>query len=118
MVEVMIHRTNTILYCLRCLPTVRFYRDLLGLPVHHETDWMTEFRLLDKSFLSIADSKRATIGHAKGKGITLSFQIHDLNEVKSQLTAAGIETSDILAFWGAQAFYVYDPEGHRIEFWA
>lgn len=118
MLEEKILRTNTILYCRHWLPTVVFYRDVLKLTVNHETDWMVEFRLSDNSYLSIADAKRATVGHANGKGITLSFQIHDVNSIKSQLKASGIETSDIRLAWDAQAFYIHDPEGHRIEFWA
>ncbi len=118
MLEEKILRTNTILYCRHWQPTVVFYRDVLKLTVNHETDWMVEFRLSDNSYLSIADTERATVGHAKGQGITLSFQIHDVNRIKSQLKRLGIETSDTRLVWGRQAFYINDPDGHRIELWA
>ena len=118
MLDEAIRRTNTILYCRHWLPTVVFYRDVLKLAVNHETNWMVEFRLSDKSYLSIADKKRATVGCANGKGITLSFQIHDVEGIKSRLKRRGIETSDTRLVWGAQAFYIHDPEGHRIELWA
>lgn len=111
-------RTNTILYCRHWLPTVVFYRDVLKLMVSHETDWMVEFRLTDKSFLSIADTKRATIEDADGKGVTLSLQVQDLDGLRLQLHSVGVETSGIRKVWDARAFYIHDPEGHRIEIWA
>jgi len=110
-----VSRTNTILYCRHWLSTVVFYRDVLKLTVSHETDWMVEFQLSDKSYLSIADTKKATIEDVDGRGVTLSFQVQDLEGIRLQLQSVGIETSDIRRVWDARAFYIHDPEGHRIE---
>jgi len=30
----------------------------------------------------------------------------------------GVDVSKIKSIWGARAFYLYDPEGHRVELWA
>lgn len=113
-----VNRTNTILYCRHWLSTVVFYRDVLKLTVSHETSWLVEFRLSDKSYLSIADTQRATIEDAGGRGVTLSFQVQNLEGIRVQLQSAGIETSSVRRVWGARAFYIRDPEGHRIEIWA
>lgn len=112
-----ITRCNTILYCDHWQPTVAFYRDTLMLEVNLETDWFAEFHITDGSYVSIADSKRATIAPAGGHGITFSFQIRDLDTVWRKLQSAGIGPSRIRQVWGAQAFHIHDPEGHRIEFW-
>jgi len=42
--------------------------------VTHETNWFVEFRLTGDAHLSVADSSRATIDHADGQGITLSWR--------------------------------------------
>jgi predicted enzyme related to lactoylglutathione lyase len=113
-----IKRTNTILYCRNWEETMKFYRDLLKLTVNHETEWLVEFQLIDNTFLSIANTAFTTIQSAKGSGITLSFQVENVDIVHRRLGEAGIETGPIKAIWGARAFYIFDPEGHRIELWS
>lgn len=76
---------NTILYCRNGYATVSFHRDALRLPVTHETDWFVEFRLTGDAHLSVADSSRATIDHADGQGITLSWRVPDVSAVRSAL---------------------------------
>ncbi|NNG00796.1 MAG: VOC family protein [Desulfobacteraceae bacterium] len=110
-------RANSILYCEKFNRTIRFYRDILNFPVVHETEWFVEFKLGDKSFLSIADARRTTIDSGNGAGITLSFKVRDLDRAHEMLNDLGIETSDIRPVWGARAFFMSDPEGHRIELW-
>jgi catechol 2,3-dioxygenase-like lactoylglutathione lyase family enzyme len=111
-------RSNTILYCRNWQPTVEFYRDRLGLEIHFQNDWLVEFQVAGDSFVSIADVAQATIASAAGQGITLSFQVDDAVRVHRELTAAGVSPTAIRRIWGAQAFYLFDPEGHRIEIWA
>lgn len=113
-----IKRINTILYCRNWNKTVKFYRDVLKLNVNHEAEWLVEFQLIDNSFLSIANAARTSIQSANGDGITLSFQVENINVARHQLREIGIETGPIKPIWGVRAFYVFDPEGHRIEFWS
>lgn len=113
-----IHRTNTILYCRQWQGTVAFYRDLLDLRVNHATDWLVEFELAKNQFISIADAARSSIPSVNGMGITLSWQVADLEEAHRNLQHRGIETGPILLRWDAQVFYFHDPEGHRIELWS
>jgi hypothetical protein len=70
------------------------------------------------STLSIADSARTPIDHVGGQGITLSWEVADLGLARQRLVDRGLEPSEIRVVWNAAAFYVTDPEGHRIEIWS
>jgi catechol 2,3-dioxygenase-like lactoylglutathione lyase family enzyme len=111
-------RTNTILYCRRWQATVAFYRDLPGLTIRHTTDWFVEFQVTGHSFVSIADAARATIPSTLGAGITLSWQVADLEGFHRHLNDHGAAPGAITTRWGARCFYFHDPEGHRLEAWA
>lgn len=114
-----VNRSNTILYVRRWNETVAFYRDRLGLEIAFRNDWIVEFRLTPTAFLSVADQSRTTMASGNGKGVTLSFQIDDLQAahrafIKDGLTPTAIRTQVM----GADVFYLFDPEGNRIEFWS
>jgi len=112
-----IQRTNTILYCKNWAETVRFYKEKLRLPIILENDWFVELQQTDTSFLSIANSARASISDARGQGITLTWKVTNIEQAKELLRTQGISTTLIQRRWNARVFYCYDPEGHRIEFW-
>lgn len=112
-----VQRTNTILYCAHWSATVAFYRDQLHLSITHSTDWFVEFQLGPTTYLSVADSARATIAPANGAGLTLSWQVVAIAQIQERLTALGLVTTPIKKKWGAQVLYFHDPEGHRIELW-
>lgn len=113
-----IHRVNTILYCRHWDEMVRFYRDVLKLPVRMEKSWFVEFHLNDQACLSIADAAKATIPSAAGAGLTLSLNVARLTAVRDRLIAEGVEATPIQSVWGSRRFFVFDPEGNRIEMWA
>jgi catechol 2,3-dioxygenase-like lactoylglutathione lyase family enzyme len=113
-----IHRTNTILYCNRWAATVTFYRDRIKLPVLLRKDWFVEFQLTDNGCLSVADAARTSVDSAGGAGMTLSWQVENIDPFHNRMVSDGIDVSPITVTWGARAFYLFDPEGNRIEFWA
>lgn len=114
-----IKRANTILYCKNWEETVAFYRDKLGLEIAYACDWLVEFCLSPTAYLSVADQDRTTISSAAGEGITLSFQIDDLQTVHRALTQIGLVPTRISSqVMGADVFYLFDPEGTRVEFWS
>jgi catechol 2,3-dioxygenase-like lactoylglutathione lyase family enzyme len=115
---IMPQRTNTILYCRHWMETVNFYKRILCLPVAFENDWFVEFQLTDNSFLSIANSARSTISDVQGQGVTLTWEVMDLEKAKENLETQGIVTTPLQRKWNARVFYCQDPEGHRLEFWA
>ena len=111
-------RTNTILYCRHWRETVAFYRDRLAFEIAFQNDWFVEFRLTPKAFLSVADQSRATLASAEGKGITLSLQVDDLQAAHHTFTVEGLAPTPTRSqVMGADGFYLFDPEGTRIEFW-
>lgn len=113
-----VERSNTILYCEHWAPTVRFYRDDLGLRVVAENDWYVEFRITSVSSLSIADASRTTIDHVGGQGVTISWRVADIAVTRNRLLDRSLAPSEIHIVWNAAAFYILDPEGHRIEIWS
>ena len=110
--------TNTILYCSRWDDSVRFYRDGLGLPILFATDWFVEFRLSPNSRLSVADETRASVKSSGGAGITVSLEVDDIEAAWKLVAQRDLEPTAIRDHpWQARVFYLFDPEGHRIEIW-
>ncbi len=114
-----ITRANTILYCQQWQQTVDFYRTTLGLTIAFENDWFIEFQLSANAFLSIANQERASIKSAGGQGITITLCVENLEQTwehlhRQKATPAAIKQHA----WGGKAFFIYDPEGHRLEFWS
>lgn len=109
---------NTILYCSNWEASIRFYRDGLGLPTAMANEWFVEFVVTDTARLSLADEQRATIKCSGGAGLTLTLQVDDLEAAWARAVDAGIGPTDVQDHpWGAKVFYLYDPDGRRIEVW-
>lgn len=87
-----IKRTNTILYCRNWEAAVRFYRNILDFEINHKTEWFVEFHLVGDTYLSIADASRASIKSAAGDGITLSWQVQDVEFAHRRLQQLGVLT--------------------------
>jgi len=110
---------NTILYCKNWSETVAFYQRDLGLPITFASDWFVEFQLTETARISIADEKRATIKSGGGVGITLTLQVESADETWRYLHNRGLTLGPVRDHaWGARVFYLFDPEGHRLEFWS
>lgn len=110
--------SNTIIYCKQWSDVVEFYRDGLGLRPTMERDWFVEFELHTGAHLSVADASRATVAAGDGSGLTLSWRVDDIEGARAGLAARSIEHSAVRTRWGADTFFVDDPAGNRIEFWA
>ena len=113
-----VERTNTVLYFERWTEAVAFYRDVLGFTVAFENDWFIEFAVHAGSFLSVADASRASIRAGDGAGLTLSWQVADVDAVRTSLRDAGTDVGEFATRFGARVFDVFDPAGNRIEFWS
>lgn len=112
-------QVNTILYCTHFRRTVDFYRIALALPVTFERDWFVEFALCDGARLSIADEARARIKSSAGAGLTLSLEVENADRLWGELKENGLAPEPVRDHpWGARAFYLFDPEGHRLELWS
>lgn len=113
-----IKTSNTILYCKQWSEMVAFYRSLFDFPVSTSLDWFIEFEMSETARLSIADESRTSIESNDGKGITLTFEVDDIQGTCTKLVKMGLEDVRVKEHsWGAQVIHVYDPEGNRVEFW-
>jgi hypothetical protein len=115
---VKIKSTNTILYCKKWEETVKFYRTGLKLPVISSNEWFVEFKLNELSRLSVANEARTSIDSSGGKGITVSLQVTDVKQTRTELIEAGIRATPIKDVWEAKAIYIHNLEGNRFEFWS
>ncbi|MBU1169172.1 MAG: VOC family protein [Proteobacteria bacterium] len=113
-----IKTANTILYCKKWEETLVFYRDRLCLEISLSKAWFVEFILNKDARLSIANENKTTIPSAGGQGITLSFEVPSIEDSHSHMQKSGLAPSPIRNHpWHARVFYLYDPEGNRLEFW-
>lgn len=110
-------RSNTILYSDRWTEMVAFYRGVLALRVEFENDWFVEFAVGPDAFVSIANAARSTIPSGTGAGLTLSWRVADVYEVRSDLLRLGVDVGEVGTRWGAEVVDVFDPAGNRLEFW-
>jgi catechol 2,3-dioxygenase-like lactoylglutathione lyase family enzyme len=113
-----VERSNVILYCERWSETVAFYRQILGEAVTADRGWFVEFAVGDGSYLSVADAGRASIAPSYGAGLTLSWQVPDVESARDTLVTAGIVVSGVHRRFGSPVVDLHDPEGHRIELWS
>ena len=110
---------NTILYCRRWPETVAFYREVFGFPVSFENDWFVEFEVNPGARLSVANEQRASVKSAGGRGLTLTFQVAQADETWRRLRERGVQVGEVAAHaWGGRAFFLFDPEGNRLEVWS
>ncbi|MFW5901841.1 MAG: VOC family protein, partial [Thermodesulfobacteriota bacterium] len=101
--------TNMILYCRNWGETVRFYRDLLQLPLLFSSDWFVEFALTETSRLSIADERRASVKSCGGRGITVALEVDRIEAARERMQAMGAAPTEIRDHpWGARVLYVFD----------
>lgn len=110
---------NTILYTDRFESCVRFYDSLPGFESAFTNDWFVEFRAGDGACVSVADAQRTRIEAGGPDGLTLTFEVRDADAIHADLRAMGMETTAPRDHpWGARTFFVYDPDGRRLEFWS
>ena len=113
-----IKANNTILYCKKWREVVTFYQTKLGLEVNTSNQWFLEFKLSEHSYLSIADDSKTSIKSSNGQGVTITFEVVNIQDCHVFLIETGCNPSLIKDHaWGAKVIHVYDPEGNRLEFW-
>lgn len=110
---------NVILYCRGWDERVSFYRDTIGFPMNMATDWLVEFEVGPNTCLSVADTQRTSTGAAGGAGITVTFNVAKLRSVWQELVDKNVRDDPIRDNrLGGHAFFLRDPEVHRLEFWS
>ena len=113
-----IKTSNIILYCHKWHDTVAFYRDTLRFPVNFSNEWFVEFQLTENARISVANESKSSIKSCQGKGITISLEVKDLEALHALLEKDRLKPTMVKEIWESKQFYIYDPEGNRIEFWS
>jgi lactoylglutathione lyase len=89
--------------------SARFYRDLLGIPLEGDADWL-EARFGDGTRFAL----REGVGEPSSGTIQVDFEVADLDSALARLREAGVQTHETMRDeWGAAA-EVIDPDGYRI----
>lgn len=112
-----ISAANTILYCRRFEECVAFYEGL-GWNSKDLRDWFVEFEIMPGTFLSVADEARTRMSTSQGRSVTVTLRVADVQAVRRAFSETGYEPGSVEAVWGAQRFFLFDPEGHRLEYWS
>lgn len=104
--------------------TMKFYRDILGVPVKMEHGTYVEFDT-GATTLSIntRESFKEITGLEAGEGTNRSqtfeigFVVDDVAETIEQLRGQGVEVllEPVTKPWGQTVAYIADPDGHYIE---
>jgi len=105
------------LFCGQWQECVAFYRDGLGLDTAFDNDWFVQFVLNSASRLSVADASRAGVESAHGKGMTVTVKVEVIFAAYGTIMGRGFSSGRAEKHaWGADVFYLTDPDGNRIEF--
>ncbi len=102
--------------------SVRFYRDVLGLPFSDRMETYAEFRLAnlklglyDRAHLRELIGREGTETGAPASEIVLL--VEDVDAEGERLRAAGVEilSGPVDRPWGHRTLHVADPDGHVVE---
>lgn len=103
----------------RDLPgAMRFYEDVLGLPLAIDQGWCKIYRIADGAHVGLVDETRGMNRAHPVKPVQLCIRVKDVDAWHRYAAARAVsglttpKTSDEL---GIRAFVMYDPEGYQIE---
>ena len=91
--------------------SLRFYRDLLGIPLEGDEDW-AEAALGGTRFALHATHEG--IGELSEGTIHVSLEVADADAAAERLRAEGVETRDTMRDEWGTALEVVDPDGYRV----
>ncbi len=91
--------------------SLRFYRDLLGIPLEGDDDWM-EATLGGTRFALHAAHE--DIGELSEGTIHVSLEVADADAAAERLRAQGVETRETIRDEWGTALEVVDPDGYRV----
>ncbi len=91
--------------------SLRFYRDLLEIPLEGDDDWM-EATLGGTRFALHATHEG--IGELSEGTIHVSLEVADTDAAAERLRAQGVETRETMRDEWGTALEVVDPDGYRV----
>jgi lactoylglutathione lyase len=103
----------------RDLPAaMRFYEDVLGLPLAIDQGWCKIYRICPGAHVGLVDEARGMNKWAAVKPVQLCIRVPDVDGWYGYARAAGLaKLSDLFVNdeLGIRAFVFRDPEGYQIE---
>ena len=121
MVDYGFERAYTFIYYKDIKEAEPFYRDLLGLRLEYESDWVTRFWVTDDYAIGAVQSGRGFLEAMEDKPVILCLGLPDdgdIWEVYNRLRDAGVKmlTSEVeLREAEGRVFFCEDPEGYVVE---
>ena len=109
----LVSRLNVVYLYVRDLErSLAFYRDLLGIPLEGDDDWVEATFPGGVRFALHAWHPEA--GEIGSGTVNVNLEVADLSRAVERLRAAGVEVREIeRELWGS-ACQVVDPDGYRI----
>jgi catechol 2,3-dioxygenase-like lactoylglutathione lyase family enzyme len=111
-IEPLVRRLNVVyLYVSEMERSLRFYRDLLGVPLEGDGDWQ-EASLGGTRFA--LHRAHEGVGPLSSGTVHVDFEVADLDRAAERLQAADVEVEETMRDeWGAAARFT-DPDGYQI----
>ena len=114
-------RAYTFIYYKDIKEAEPFYRDLLGLRLEYESDWVTRFWVTDDYAIGAVQSGRGFLKAMDDKPVILCIGLNedaDIFALYNRLRDAGVKmhTSEVeLREIEGRIFFCEDPEGYIVE---
>lgn len=102
----------------RDLPgAMRFYEEMLGLPLVIDQGWSKIYRIAGAAHLGLVDETRGMHRAADPKPVQLCLRVPEVADWHRFLAARGVAVGTLRenAALGIRAFTCHDPEGYQIE---
>ena len=115
------NRAKTFIYYKNIKDSEPFYRDLLGLRLEYESDWVTRYWVTDDYAIGAVQSGRGFLQAMEDKPVILCIGMKDDADIfafYNKLKNAGVKmhTSEVeLRETEGRIFFCEDPEGYIVE---
>ncbi len=115
-------RAYTFIYYKDVKEAEPFYKDLLGLRLEYESDWVTRFWVTDHYAIAAVQSGKGFMNVADDKPVILCVGLKDEADIwalYNKLSEAGVKmhTTEVeLREKEGRVFFCEDPEGYIVEF--
>lgn len=107
------------LYYADLAAAVRFWREVLGVPLVADQGWAKILRLADRSFLGLVDGARGHLRPQPRSAVLVTLVVDDLEDWRERARragAAGITDVELRDDLGIERFFCQDPGGYELEF--
>jgi predicted enzyme related to lactoylglutathione lyase len=107
----------TFLYYRDLPAAMRFYGEVLGLPLAIDQGWSKIYRIAGAAHVGLVDETRGMHRAAETKPVQLCLRVGDVDAWHRWIAAQGVAVSAVRenAALGIRAFTCHDPEGYQIE---